>query len=119
MRRERGKGGEGGRRGEGGGRREEGGARGEGGGGEGRRGGMALLLAFVWETFNSINAGCITNVAAVLLQVNMSLPNRSDGYIAAAKDVMTPNGCVAGQLDPTAEPTTCVIKGDQRLTMNQ
>eukprot|EP00878_Enallax_costatus_P033800 GHUV01037365.1.p1 GENE.GHUV01037365.1~~GHUV01037365.1.p1 ORF type:complete len:432 (+),score=88.08 GHUV01037365.1:181-1476(+) len=43
-------------------------------------------------------------------QANMTLPNRSDGYVAAAKDLMTPNGCVAGQLGATAEPTTCVIK---------
>jgi L-ascorbate oxidase len=43
-------------------------------------------------------------------QVNQSLPNRSDGYIAAAKDLMTPNGCVAGALGPTAEPTACAIK---------
>lgn len=44
-------------------------------------------------------------------QVGQPLPNRGDGYVAAAKDLMTPNGCVAGQLGPTAEPTACAIKG--------
>ncbi|KAF8065871.1 L-ascorbate oxidase [Scenedesmus sp. PABB004] len=42
-------------------------------------------------------------------QENETLPFRTDGYKAAAKDLLTPNGCVAGQLGPTAEQPACSV----------
>eukprot|EP00879_Flechtneria_rotunda_P031612 GHRR01034549.1.p1 GENE.GHRR01034549.1~~GHRR01034549.1.p1 ORF type:complete len:321 (+),score=110.97 GHRR01034549.1:649-1611(+) len=40
-------------------------------------------------------------------EVNKTLPS---GNVTAAKDVLSPNACVAGQLGPTAEPSTCSVK---------
>jgi hypothetical protein len=46
----------------------------------------------------------------LLLQVNQTLSFRSDGYKADTKDVLAPNPCVAGQLGPTAEPSSCKVQ---------
>jgi hypothetical protein len=46
----------------------------------------------------------------LLLQVNQTLPFRSDGYKADTKDVLAPNPCVAGQLGPTAESSSCKVE---------
>lgn len=45
-------------------------------------------------------------------EVNKTLPYRSADkpVVAAAKDLLNPP-CVAGQLGPTAEPTTCDVTG--------
>lgn len=50
-------------------------------------------------------------------QVNKTLPYRpSDKPVTtAAKDVLAPNACVAGQLGPTAEQPACDIEGAQLL----
>lgn len=51
----------------------------------------------------------------LLLQVNQTLPYRpaDKPVVAAAKDLLSPSPCVAGQLGPTAEPSVCNITGKQ------
>lgn len=46
----------------------------------------------------------------LLLQVNQTLPFRSDGHKANSTDLMSPNACVAGQLGATAEPSSCKVE---------
>jgi hypothetical protein len=56
---------------------------------------------------------CCSCAAVGMLQVNKTLPYRSaDKPVnTAAKDVLAPNACVAGQLGPTAEPAACDVTG--------
>lgn len=57
--------------------------------------------------------GCRRRTLLLPLQVNKTLPYRpaDKPATAAAKDLLAPNACVAGQLGPTAEPAGCDVTG--------